>query len=242
MNKNRTLPVSVSGGNSYPGLLVALEGIDGAGKSTQIELLRAWLLREGIESHHTTWKPSKLIRNAIKHGKRECILSPLSFALLKAADFADRLAQAILPALQAGYIVFADGYTSGMICRDAVRGLNVNYAERLYTFAPPPDVSFYLRTSIDDAREMGSVEKEGGIASAAYAIPEFSREPEERFRIFQEQLAATFERHVRGHGLTVVDAAQPVERQQRRMRQAVEKLMTQGKGLRGVTSAGEKKR
>jgi dTMP kinase len=225
--------------NPYPGMLIALEGIDGAGKNTQIELLRAWLLHEGMESHYTPWKPSKLIRTAIKHGKRECILSPLSFALLAAADFADRLAQSLLPPLQAGYIVLADGYATGMVCRDIARGLEPDYAGKLYAFAPRADVAFYLRTSVEEAREMANVEKNvlSGIAGAAYAMPGSSREPEERFRRYQEQLAQTFEQNVRGHRLTTIDSAQTVEQQQRRMRQAIRALLSQGKGVRGMPHA-----
>jgi hypothetical protein len=76
---------------SLPGRLFIVEGIDGSGKSTQLDLLRKWLTAQGYCAHLSEWNSSPLVRETTKFGKAERLLSPLSFSLIHAADFADRL-------------------------------------------------------------------------------------------------------------------------------------------------------
>src|SRR5215469_5517245 len=81
----------------YPGALVVVEGIDGSGKSTQLYLLKRWLEIGGYRLHFTEWNSSPLVKSATKRGKQRRMLTPTTFSLLHAADFADRCERQILP-------------------------------------------------------------------------------------------------------------------------------------------------
>src|SRR5215813_9591012 len=105
-----------------PGRLIIVEGIDGSGKSTQLDLLRKWLVNLGYLVVFSEWNSSPIVRATTRRGKREHLLSPMSFSLIHAADFASRTSATILPALRAGAIVLADRYVYTAYARDAVRG------------------------------------------------------------------------------------------------------------------------
>ena len=85
--------------HNYDGLLICVEGIDGSGKSTQIELLYNWLKSKGIDTILTQWNSSELISNTTKKAKKKNLLSGRTFSLLHAVDFADRQERTIKPDL-----------------------------------------------------------------------------------------------------------------------------------------------
>src|ERR1700674_4409236 len=94
----------LSSPHPYPGRLIAVEGIDGSGKSTQLKLLERWLRARGYPVHFTEWNSSRLVRNSMRRGKRRNLLTPSTFSLLHAVDFADRFIYQILPPLRAWLI------------------------------------------------------------------------------------------------------------------------------------------
>src|SRR5215211_552570 len=71
------------------GLLVAFEGPDGAGKTTQRKLFKTWLKSEGHAVVTSKWNSSPLVKPLIKSRKALHALSPLEFSLLHAAFFSD---------------------------------------------------------------------------------------------------------------------------------------------------------
>ena len=111
-------------GTLLPGKLFIVEGIDGSGKSTQLDLLHKWLVSEGHLVVFTEWNSSPLVRRTTQRGKREQLLTPLTFSLIHAADLADRMERQVIPALKAGAIVLADRYIYTAFARDGARGLN----------------------------------------------------------------------------------------------------------------------
>jgi len=74
-----------------PGHLIVIEGTDGVGRSTQIELLRPWLELEGWAVSNTGWTRSPLLAETINEAKAGHELTVVTFSLLYGADFADRL-------------------------------------------------------------------------------------------------------------------------------------------------------
>ena len=76
--------------HEYPGKLFVVEGIDGSGKTTQLALL-AKCLRTRPPVFQTEWNSSALVKAATKTGKKRNALTPMTFSLLHATDFADRL-------------------------------------------------------------------------------------------------------------------------------------------------------
>ncbi|MFO0729911.1 MAG: hypothetical protein U0231_16125 [Nitrospiraceae bacterium] len=135
----------------YPGKLIIVEGIDGSGKSTQLQLLQKWLESQGHKVFFTEWNSSELVKDTTKKGKKSKSLTPTTFSLLHATDFATRLYHEILPPLKAGMLVLADRYMYTAFARDVVRGVSPAWVRKLYSFAITPDLAFYFKVPIDVA-------------------------------------------------------------------------------------------
>jgi dTMP kinase len=135
--------------DGYPGRIIAVEGTDGVGRSTQIRLLREWLEVLGYGVVETGWTRSRLMQPTIELAKASNTLNKLTFVLLYACDFADRLEKEIIPALKAGFIVLADRYIYTAIARAGVRGVDSQWIRQLYGFAIAPHLIFYLKIDAD---------------------------------------------------------------------------------------------
>ncbi len=135
--------------HGYSGLLIVIEGTDGSGKSTQIERLKRWIEDQSYGAMVSEWKTSRFIADAIDDAKDRNLLNATTFSLLYAADFADRLETTILPALKAGFVVLLDRYTYTAYARDVVRGHDIEWVKKLYSYAPEPDLVFYLDVPVE---------------------------------------------------------------------------------------------
>ena len=132
---------------STRGLLVAFEGPDGSGKTTQRKLFKTWLKEQGREVVTTKWNSSELIKPLVKVRKQARALSPEEFCLVHAADFRHRLETEVLPALWRGATVIADRYLFTALARDAARGLPFDWILHVYGPILWPDVVFYFSVS-----------------------------------------------------------------------------------------------
>ena len=132
-----------------PGHLIVIEGTDGVGRSTQIELLRPWLELEGYAMSNTGWARSPLLHETINEAKAGHQLTVTTFSLLYAADFADRLEHEILPALQAGFIVIADRYMYTAFARNTAMGADPAWTRDLFGMALVPDLVLYLDIDVE---------------------------------------------------------------------------------------------
>jgi len=131
------------------GKLIVLEGTDGVGRSTQIEMLRKWLEKNGYAVSDTGLRRSPLTQPGLNEAKKGNTLTPLTISLFYATDFADRLENHIIPALKAGFFVLSDRYFYSIVARDVVRGIDPQWARNIYGFALVPDIVFYLKADID---------------------------------------------------------------------------------------------
>ena len=147
--------------NDYPGKLIAIEGTDGVGRTTQVELLREWLEVKGYGVIETGWTRSELMQPTIEIAKASNTLNKLTFVLLYATDFADRLEKEVIPALKAGFIVLSDRYIFTALARAGVRGVDRPWLRSLYGYAIAPHLVFYL--SIDVKTLIGRVLKSRGM-------------------------------------------------------------------------------
>ncbi len=192
-------PATASNGNSSTqrGILVALEGVDGAGKTTQARELAAALTKAGIP-FVTTKEPTGgpwgvKIRASAQTGRL-----PLEEEL--AAFLADRrehVAELINPALEAGKVVIIDRYYPSTVAYQGARGLDPDELLRVNAFAPKPDVLLIL----DVAPNVGlaRVRSRGDVADL------FEKEDElARARAIFLKLAGDPQTHV-------LDATQPLE-------------------------------
>jgi len=206
---------------AYPGALVVVEGIDGSGKSTQLYLLKRWLEIGGYRLHFTEWNSSPLVKSATRRGKQRRLLTPTTFSLLHAADFADRCERQILPLLHGGYLVLADRYIYTAFARDVARGCSPRWLRNLYRFAPVPDITFYFRAPLDVAvnRIMSGRPKlkyyEAGMDL------NLSLDRAESFRIFQGRILAQYDEMIESDRFVVMDGTLPVNKLQKQMRQIV---------------------
>jgi dTMP kinase len=131
------------------GKLVVIEGTDGAGRSTQINLLKPWLEELGHAVVDTGMTRSPLAGDGIRRAKEGNNLGRVTQSLFYATDFVDRLENEIVPALRAGFIVLTDRYIYSLMARAIVRGMNPHWIRSIYSVALKPDAVFYLRLGID---------------------------------------------------------------------------------------------
>ncbi len=202
----------------YPGKLIIVEGIDGSGKSTQIALLHRWLLAQGQKVFFTEWNSSALVRRSLRRGKKKDLLTPTTFSVLHAVDFADRLTFKIIPPLKAGMTVLADRYVYTAFGRDVARGVDNEWVRALYSFAPKPDLAMYFRVPIEVSLQRilsGRTKLKYHEAGMDLGL---SREPAESFRLFQSRVLVIYDELVREFGLDVIDATADISQQQQQVR------------------------
>ncbi len=207
--------------HQYPGKLFIVEGIDGSGKSTQISLLKKWLESQGFSVFFTEWNSSDLVKETTKEGKKKNLLTPTTFSLLHAADFADRLNYQIIPPLKAGMIVLADRYAYTAFARDTVRGVSPVWVRNLYSFAVKPDLAFYFDVPIQIACDrilQGRPELKFHEAGMDLG---FSDDPKESFRIFQGKILEEYKKMTDEFGFDVLDATLDIHDQQEMVREKV---------------------
>jgi dTMP kinase len=198
-----------------------VEGIDGSGKTTQLALLAKWLSAAGHPVFMTEWNSSALVKAASKTGKKKNSLTPMTFSLLHATDFADRLLYNIVPPLKAGMIVLADRYAYTAFARDAARGVDRRWVRELYSFAAKPDLAVYFRVPIEVstdrllARRVKLKFYEAGMDMG------WSTNLVESFKIFQGRVLDEYDRIVEEYGLNVVNASGSITEQQRVFRKLV---------------------
>ena len=188
---------------AYKGLLIVVEGVDGSGKSTQLELVQNWLNSNGFATVKTDWNSSETIRPVIKTIKKnEVIISPETFSLLHLADFAERYDKIMRGALKAGKIVLCDRYIYTAYARDTARGLTLPWIKKLYAFAPKPDLAFYFRVRPEVAIERKTKMPnfyEAGMDQGLHTNIKKS------FDAFQRKVIGAYESLAKPEGLTVID-------------------------------------
>ena len=206
------------GSHQYPGRLFVVEGVDGTGKSTQIAHLRQWLISEGYTVFFSEWNSSPLVKKTTSKGKKKQLLTPTTFSLIHATDFADRTEHDIIPPLKAGAIVLADRYIYTAFARDVARNVDRSWVRELYRFAVQPTVAFYYRVPLEVSLSRiltGRTELKYYEAGMDLGL---SNDPHESFKLFQERIVNEYELMIDEFGLTVMDATQPIPEQQRLMR------------------------
>src|SRR5438045_2202957 len=207
---------------AYPGALIVVEGTDGSGKSTQLYLLKRWLEIGGYRLHFTEWNSSPLVKSATRRGKQRRLLTPTTFSLLHAADFADRCERQIMPLLQGDYLVLADRYVYTAFARDTARGCPPPWLRNPYPFAPIPDITFYFRAPLDVAvnRILSGRPKlkyyEAGMDRG------MSYDRAESFRLLQARILEEYDKMVDTDNFVVLDGTLPVNKLQKQMRDLVD--------------------
>jgi dTMP kinase len=229
--------------HNFHGKLIVVEGIDGSGKSTQIDLLVKWLNTQGRTVYFSEWNSSDLVKSTTRLAKKEKLFTPTSFSLLQATDFADRWENYMLPMLKAGAVVLADRYAFTAFARDVTRGVDPQWVRNLYSFAPQPDLALYFRVPLEVAISR--------ILSARAKIKFYeagmdlglSDDKTESFRLFQKQIMEQYDLMSEEFGLTVINGTLPIQEQQKQIRMLVRRILSGWEGLPNpFTAAGRNKK
>lgn len=217
--------------NTTPGKLIVVEGIDGSGKSTQIDLLYKWLQAQGRSVYFSEWNSSTLVKSTTKRAKKRKLFTPTTFSLLQATDFADRWENRILPMLKAGVIVLADRYAFTAFGRDVARRVDREWVRNMYAFAMQPDIALYFRVPLDIAvQRITSARAKLKYYEAGMDL-NLSESRIESFELFQERILNEYDNMVDEFALTVIDGTLTVQAQQRLVREIVKQEIEDWEGL-----------
>lgn len=216
---------------NYKGKLIVVEGIDGSGKSTQIDLIHKWLQSQGYSVYFTEWNSSELVKSTTRLGKKEKVFTPTTFSLLQGTDFSDRWENHIQPMLKAGAIVLADRYAFTAFARDVARGVDRNWVRNLYSFATQPDLVFYFTVPLDIAVERITSSRAQIKYYEAGMDLGLSDSKITSFRLFQQRILNEYDGMAEEYGFAVIDGTLPVQQQQKIVRQQVKKALAGWEGL-----------
>ena len=215
--------------HNLQGVLICVEGIDGSGKSTQLDLLYSWLKSKNLDVILTTWNSSELISQTTKRAKKKNLLSGRTFSLLHAVDFADRLERTIIPALKAGFIVLADRYVYTAFARDVAREVDPKWVRNMYGFAIKPDLSVYFDVSAKVSLDRICTNRQPKFYEAGMDL-KLSNNPYKSYVIFQNRVIEQYKNMVDEYSLVQIDANDTIHQKQQYFR----KLVTEVLKKRGI--------
>src|SRR5579859_8156346 len=210
-----------------PGRLIVIEGTDGVGRTTQLNLLRPWLESSGYAVVNTEMTRSELVGAGLKQAKEGHTLGPITLNLFYATDFVDRFEKQIIPALRAGFIVLTDRYIYSLMARALVRGADPTWIRSIYGLALKPDAIFYLKIGIDDL--IPRVLQRGGFDYWESGMDmRLGADLFESFVNYQTYLLEQYEAMTTEYGFQVLDASLPVEQLHEQLKQKVLPLLPHG--------------
>lgn len=192
------------------GSLIVIEGPDGSGRSSQIDLITSHLEAAGHAVLTTGLKRSELIGSGILEAKHKLPLGKKTLALFYAADFADQLEHKIIPALHAGYVVLADRYIYTLMARSSVRGISRGWSHDLFGFAIEPDLVYYLDVPPEELfhrvfQKYGSLDYYESGADMGLSDDLF-----ESFVLYQRGIAKEFKVMESKYGIVRIDGGVPI--------------------------------
>lgn len=206
------------------GKLIVIEGTDGVGRSSQMGLLRNWLEIEGYGVVDTGWARSTLAGETINLAKEGIRLNNLTFSLLYATDFADRLENVVIPALRSGFIVLADRYIYTAIARGIARRLDEGWLRSLFGFALKPDLVFYLRIDVEHLIPRVLATNYLNYWEAGKDLHPFL-DHYDSFRTYQTRLLREYARMAREFNFEIVDAHHSIDDIQAQLRRRISRLL-----------------
>ena len=200
------------------GYLVAFEGPDGAGKTTQRKLFKTWLRSVGHEVVTYRWNSSTLIEPILKARKTARALSPEEYCILSAAAFRHQLETEILPALWEGKMVVADRFLFTALARDAARGLDLTWVVNAYVPLFWPDMIFYFDLPPEMSSQRIMANKKPSYYAAGQDVTNIT-DPQKSHREFVGRVIREYEGLAKIFQFLKVDARQSIYEQHRQIRQ-----------------------
>jgi len=217
----RTLTRQIAQRDRRRGLLIAFEGPEGSGKTTQRKLLRTWLESRGEEVVSSRWASSPLVRPLLKVRKKIHTLSTEEYSLLHAVDFRHRLETAILPALWAGKTVLADRYLFTALARDAARGVDLDWLLHAYSPLLWPDLVLYFSMTPEDSQRRIASTRSPRYYEAGQDVTGID-DPVASYGRFIDRVVTEYENLAVIFKFVTVDAGEAVYRQHTQVRALIE--------------------
>jgi len=207
------------------GKLIAIEGTDVTGRSTQVTLLKNWLEVQGYAVVATGWAHSNLMHKSIELAKSGNTMDRMTFTLLYATDFADRFENLIIPALKSGHIVLIDRYIFTAIARDVVRQPDTRWIRNLFSFALIPDLVLYLKINIESLVPR-AIEAGGMNYWEAGMDMHMGEDLFDSFVNYQSALIAEYDKLAKEFDFEVIDSKKSVEAIQEDIREKVTPIIS----------------
>jgi dTMP kinase len=176
------------------GLFIVLEGVDGAGSTTQTHLLADFLNQTGIHAIATKEPTEGRIGTLIRSFLQSKSPHPSIDALLFAADRIEHLETVIKPALERGEHVISDRYLESTLAYQTIDGVDSEWIETINSFAIKPDLVVIL-----DINPATSLSRKHSATRERFETVEFLNKVRQSFK----NRAAT-------QGYDIVDAEKPV--------------------------------
>lgn len=217
-------PIPYLDTSNLPGKLIAVEGTDGVGRSTQVERLRLWLESLGYAVIVTGLTRSNLAKRGIDRAKEGHTLGRITFSLFYATDFADLYENTIIPGLRSGFVVLADRYIFTSLVRAKVRSLDLDWIREVYGFALVPDLVFYLDINVDDLVHRVLNSKGFDYWESGMDV-DFGHDLFESFTNYQTAIIREFRRIAAEYRFRVVDACQSPEAINAQLRGPIAELL-----------------
>jgi dTMP kinase len=210
-----------------PGRLIVLEGTDGVGRSTQLQLLRPWLESSGYAVVDTETTRSELAGSGLKEAKEGNTLGPITLNLFYATDFVDRYENQILPALRAGFVVLTDRYIYSLMARALVRGADANWLRSIYGLALKPDAVFYLQVGLEEL--IPRVLQGHGFDFWESGMDiHLGNDLFESFVRYQKRMLIEYEKMGQKYHFQIIDASQAAEKINYQLKQLIRPLLPLG--------------
>jgi dTMP kinase len=203
------------------GLLIAFEGPDGSGKTTQRKLLKRWLESENHKVVSTRWASSALVKPMLKTRKKIRTLSVEEYSLLHAVDFRHRVENTILPALWSGKTVLADRYLFTALARDAARGLDLDWLLNAYAPLLWPDLVIYFSMTPEASRRRIASTRAPHFYEAGQDVTGLE-DPLASYGRFIDRIVTEYDNLSVVFQFVTIDAGDAVYRQHTRVRELVE--------------------
>ncbi len=217
----RRIKKLIAGREKSRGLLIAFEGPDGSGKTTQRKLLTRWLESRDHQVVSTRWASSPLVKPLLKVRKKIRTMSIEEYSLLHAVDFRHRVETSILPALWAGKTVLADRYLFTALARDAARGLDLDWLLHAYSPLLWPDLVIYFSMTPEDSRRRIASTRAPRFYEAGQDVTGLE-DPLASYGRFIDRVVTEYENLSVVFKFVTVDAGDAVYRQHTRVRELVE--------------------
>jgi Thymidylate kinase len=126
------------------GILIAVEGVEGSGRSSHLQGIKEYLEEEGYGVTTIGLQSSQLLGTTLSTVKRDLVFQRITLFLAYATDLADQIEYTVKEALNSGFVVLADGYVYTLMAWGLTRGLDRNWINDVLSFAIKPDLAISL--------------------------------------------------------------------------------------------------